>query len=297
MNKIYDVAIVGSGPAALTAAIYTARENHSTLVIERGVTGGLMSTIDKIDNYPGLLGVSGMELADKMWSQAEKFGAEMKMAEALKISQKEDVVKITTDDGEIEAKSLIVASGNGYRKLGIPGEEVVHYCATCDGPYYKNKKLAVIGGGNSAVQESIFLSEFASHIDLISHSELTASQILQDELKKHSDKITVHIGKDTTEIISEGESKILKFISGDSLQTDGIFVMIGIMPSSDWLQGSGVKIDKSGYVETDDNLMTAIPGVFAAGDIRSGSVKQIAVAVGEGAIVARSIRKYLSKEE
>jgi thioredoxin reductase (NADPH) len=298
MTKIYDVAIIGSGPAALTAAIYTARERHSTLLIERGVTGGLMATIDKIDNYPGQEGISGQDLADKFWNQAETFGAELKMAEVLKCCKKDNVVEITTDDGDIKAKTMIIASGNSYRKLNIPGDDVVHYCATCDGPYYKDKELIVIGGGNAAVQESIFLAEFSPRLTLVSRSALKADQILQDELKKYSDKIELKIGDSPVEIVSQKDGrKTLKLASGKSLSADGIFVFVGSLPSSAWLRDSGVKLDQAGYVLTDEKLMSAVDGIFAAGDIRAGNVKQIAVAVGEGATAAYSVRKYLEKEE
>jgi thioredoxin reductase (NADPH) len=265
------------------------------VLIEKGVTGGLMATIDKIDNYPGFLGIPGGELAEQFWGQAESFGAELKMAEVLKCCKNNNVVKITTDDGEIQAKTLIICSGNHYRKLNIPGDDTVHYCATCDGPFYQGKKLAVIGGGNSAVQESIFLAEFAAQIELISRGPIKASKILQDELPRHAKKITTHIGQAPVEIISKNHQKIVKLADGSEIAVDGVFVMIGSVPASDWLRDSGVKLDESGYVPTDQNLMTNISGIFAAGDIRSGNVKQIAVAVGEGATAANSVRKYLEK--
>jgi thioredoxin reductase (NADPH) len=296
MSKVYDVAIIGSGPAALTAAIYVARENRSVLVIEKSVVGGLMATIDKIDNYPGFSGISGADLADSFWDQAKAFGAEMKFAEAVKCCKNDNVVKITTDNGEIKAKTMIICGGNGYRKLNIPGDEIVHYCATCDGPYYKNKKLIVIGGGNSAAQESVFLAEFASEIHLVSRHALTANQVLQDDLRKRK-KIKLDIGKSPQEITVRGDQKTLKLSDGSEITADGIFVFAGIVPSSDWLKDSGVKLDQAGYILTDEKLMSNQAGIFAAGDIRSGNVKQIAVAVGEGATVANSVRKYLEKEE
>ncbi|MDR3125797.1 MAG: FAD-dependent oxidoreductase [Candidatus Nomurabacteria bacterium] len=294
MNKIYDVAIVGSGPAGLAAAIYTARERHSTLVIEKGVVGGLMATIDKIDNYPGFLGVSGGELTEKFWNQAEKFGAELKNAEVLRCCKKDNVVKITTDSGEISTKTLVIATGNSYRKINIAGAERVHYCATCDGPFYKDKNLAVIGGGNSAVQEAMFLAEFAKHINLVVRSKLTASQILLDELKRYKGKIDVRLGAEPAEVVIEKNQVVgLKLVGGEVLPADGVFVFVGSIPSSDRLDGSRTKLDERGYVLTDTDLMTNVPGIFAAGDIRSGNVKQIAVAVGEGATAARSVRRYL----
>jgi thioredoxin reductase (NADPH) len=297
LSKVYDVAIVGSGPAALTAAIYSAREGKSTLVIEKSVTGGLMATIDKIDNYPGVPSVSGGELAGNFWDQAEKFGAEIKFAEVLKCCKNDNVVKITTDDGDISAKTLLIATGNSYRKLDIPGSDRVHYCATCDGPFYKGKKLAVVGGGNSAVQEAMFLSEFAEHIDLIVRKDLKASKILLDELEKYAEKITIHKGRNAKEVVVK-DNKVtgLKLDNDEVVAADGVFVFVGSIPSSGGLEDSRIELDKFGYVKTDEDLMTNVPGIFAAGDIRSGNVKQIAVAVGEGATAARSIRNYLERE-
>jgi thioredoxin reductase (NADPH) len=293
MSKVYDVAIVGSGPAGLTTALYTARERHSTVVIEKGATGGLMATIDKIDNYPGVLGISGGELAEKFWSQAEDFGAELKLAEVVKCCKNNNVVKITTDDGEILAKTMVISTGNSYRKINIPGGDYVHYCATCDGPFYKNKNLAVIGGANSAVQEAIFLSEFADHIDLVVRGKLTASQILLDELERYSDKIDIHLRAEPKQVIVKNNKVSgLELADGKVLPADGVFVFVGTIPNGR-LDGSRVKLDQQGYVITDENLMTNVSGVFAAGDVRSGNVKQIAVAVGEGATVAKSIRLYL----
>jgi thioredoxin reductase (NADPH) len=297
MSKVYDVAIVGSGPAGLTAALYTARERHSTIVLDKGVVGGLMATIDKVDNYPGISGISGGELAGKFWEQAEGFGAEFKNVEVLKCCKNDNVVKITTPDGEISAKTLVIATGNSYRKINIPGGDRVHYCATCDGPFYKGKNLAVIGGGNSAVQEAMFLGEFAEHVDLVVRGKLSASQILLDELAQH-DEIEVHLRAVPEEVVLENNQVTgLKLVGGQVLPVDGVFVFVGSIPSSDRLDGSRVKLDEKGYVLTDADLMTNVPGIFAAGDIRADNVKQIAVAVGEGATVAHSIRRYLEKSE
>ena len=170
MKDTVDVAIIGSGPAGLSAALYTAREGRSTLVIEKALTGGLVATIDRIDNYPGLPQAHGGELAGQMWRQAESFGAKLLQATVLKCCKNDNVVKITTDNGVITAKTVVIATGSAYRKLDIPGGDRLHYCATCDGAFYKNQPIAVIGGGNSAVQEAIFLSRYASHIDLVVRS-------------------------------------------------------------------------------------------------------------------------------
>jgi thioredoxin reductase (NADPH) len=305
------VVIIGGGPAGLSAALYTAREGRSTVVIEKAAVGGLMATIDKIDNYPGLLGVAGGELAGQMEAQAGRFGVEFRSGEVISVGKRMDsrlrgnddsskrcenynVVEITTDDGVILAKTCVITTGNTYRKLDIIGADRVHYCATCDGPFYKGKKLAVIGGGNSAVQEAMFLSEFATHIDLVVRSKLTASQVLLDDLKRYKGKIDVHLGEPPAEVVIKNNQVTgLELQSGETLLADGVFVFAGSVPSSGSLQTSRIELDDKGYVITDENLMTNIEGIFAAGDIRSGNVKQIAVAVGEGATVAHSIRKYL----
>jgi thioredoxin reductase (NADPH) len=292
--KVYDVAIVGSGPAALGAAIYTARENLSTVIIERGVVGGLVAAIDHVDNYPGFPeGIAGMDLAANMQAQAEQLGAELRYAEALTCSKNTDVVNITTDEGKISARTLIIASGTGYRHLNIPGDEAVHYCATCDGPFYREKRLVVIGGANSAVQEAIFLSKFASHVDLCARSTIKADQALVKKLRQLDGKITVHEGYVPREIIlDKGVIHGVRF-DADTIAADGVFVLAGSVPSTDWLAESGVKLDPEEYVITDAAMQTNVAGIYAAGDVRSGSVRQITTAVGDGAIAARSIRHYL----
>jgi thioredoxin reductase (NADPH) len=257
-----------------------------------------MATIDKVDNYPGLAGVSGGELAEKFRAQAEKFGAQIKQTEVLKCCKKDNVVEITTEDGVIMARTLVIATGNTYRKINIAGSERLHYCATCDGPFYRGKNLAVIGGGNSAVQEAMFLAEFAKHIDLVVRGKLSASQVLLDELEKYSDKIDIHLMSAPKRVVLEDNRVTgLELASGEILSADGVFVFIGTIPSSDRLKGLAFELDDQGYIITDENLMTNVNGIFAAGDIRSGNVKQISVAVGEGATVAHAIRLYLEKHD
>jgi len=292
MGKVYDVVIVGSGPAGLAAAIYLAREKLSVLVIEKAIPGGLVATIDKIDNYPGRPGVRGMELAREFADQAQGFGAEIEVAEVTKISGTNDIISVATDRGDFRARAVLIATGSAYRKLGIPGEERAHYCATCDGPFYTGKKLVVVGGANSAVQEALFLTKFATHIDLVARREFSASQILMDELAKN-DKITTHTNLAPTEILSDdGAVTGVKF--GDkTLAADGVFVFVGQTPATEFLPISNIDLDSDGYVSTDAKLMTNLPGVFAAGDVRSGVVKQVAVAVGEGATVAHNIREFI----
>ncbi len=302
----HDVVMIGAGPAALTAAIYTTREDIDTLLFEKGVVGGLAAVTDVIDNYPGFAnGVHGLELAESLRGQAERFGAVIELGEVMSIKDEGKLKRLETTSGDMLAKVVLIATGSDYKKTGVPGEAEyyargVHYCATCDGAFYRDKKLAVIGGGNSAVQESIFLTRFASHIDLLVRSSVKASEVLQEELKKYVDegKITVHEGVRPKEIVGDGNAvnKVVAIDSKDQeivYDVDGVFVFIGLLPNTGFLKASGVELDEVGLIKTDQNLQTNIKGVFAAGDVRSGATMQIASAAGEGATAALKIREYL----
>lgn len=304
--ELHDVVMIGAGPTALAAAVYTTREDIETVLLEKGVIGGLAAVTDWVDNYPGFPdGISGLDLSEKLQQQAERFGAKIELGEVMKITDKGDYKELETTDGLMRAKAILIATGSDYKKLGVAGEEEyyargVHYCATCDGAFYRDKKLVVVGGGNSAVQESIFLTKFASHIDLLVRGDkFKASEILQQELEKHSDKITVHFNTVTEEIVGE-DNKVTKVIANDKqagkkvvYDTDGVFVFIGLLPNTEFLKDSDVKLDEIGMILTNDKLETSMRGVFAAGDVRSGATMQIASAVGEGATAALMIRKYL----
>jgi thioredoxin reductase (NADPH) len=309
-QTIHDVVMVGAGPAALTAAIYTTREDIETLVYEKGVIGGLAAVTDWVDNYPGFAdGIAGLELADALQKQAERFGTKIELGDVMSIKDEGKIKRLETTDGEVLAKAVLIATGSDYKKLGIPGETEyyargVHYCATCDGAFYRDKKLVVSGGGNSAVQEAIFLTKFATHIDLLVRSDkFRASDILVQELEKHKDKITVHMNTTTDEIVGV-DNKVVKVVGTDKttnkkveFPTDGIFVFIGLLPNTQFLEGSGVELDEIGMIKTDTNLETSVKGIFAAGDVRSGATMQIASAAGEGATAALMIRKYLEELE
>lgn len=302
----HDVIIIGAGPAALAAAIYTTREDIDTVIFERGVVGGLAAVTDKIDNYPGFPdGIEGLKLAQDLQKQAERFGAKIELGEVTAIKDEGDKKLLKTTDGDIRARAILITTGSDYKKIGVPGEEEfyargVHYCATCDGAFYRDKRLVVVGGGNSAVQEALFLTRFASHIDLLVRSTIKASDVLEDELQKFVDegKVTVHLGTTTDEIIGEqgkGVTKVVGTQDGKKVDfpTDGVFVFVGLKPNSQFLEGSKVELDDIGFVKTDPDLQTAMRGVFAAGDIRSGATMQIASAAGEGATAALKIREYL----
>lgn len=304
-SKSKEVIIIGAGPSALTAAIYLTREDVPTVLYERSVVGGMAAITDQIDNYPGFAeGVTGMKLASELERQAERFGADIQYGEASNLRKTDDGIEVTIDGSPVLAKAVLIATGSNHRKLGVPGEEElygrgVHYCATCDGAFYRDKKLVVVGGGNSAVQEAIFLTRYASHIDLLVRSKLRASDVLQKELQKYVEegKITVHIGATTDEIIVRDD----KFYGVKSTQNgetkefvgDGLFVFIGLIPNTQFLENSGVELDLGGHIITDEHLKTNILGVFASGDVRSGATMQIASAVGEGAVASQQIREYI----
>jgi thioredoxin reductase (NADPH) len=305
----HEVIMIGAGPAALAAAIYTAREDIETVLYEKGLVGGLAATTDWVDNYPGYMqGIQGLRLADELRGQAERFGAKIEFADVQKIQRQKDYIKVTTDGGEATAKAVLIATGSDHRKLGVPGEQEyhsrgVHYCATCDGAFYAGKRLIVVGGGNSGVQEAIFLTRFATHIDLLVRSELKASDVLKRKLAGMSDKITVHTNVTVQDIAAKDGAvigaHILHKATGESelVRADGVFIFIGLLPNTDFLAGSDIKLDASGLIVSDMNLQTNVPGVFVAGDVRSGATMQIASAVGDGATAALKIREYLEALE
>lgn len=299
--------MIGAGPSALAAAVYTTREDIDTVLIEKGVIGGLAATTDWVDNYPGFVdGVEGLKLAEQFQGQAERFGADIRFGEVEKLQRVDDYALVTTTEGPLKARAVLIATGSDYKKLGIPGEAEyygrgVHYCATCDGAFYRDKRLVVVGGGNSAVQEAIFLTKFSSHIDLLVRSELRASDVLLHELDEHVKKgtITIHLNTTTNAIIAgEGSTSVTRVAATSDgtpveFSCDGVFVFIGLLPNTGFLQDSGIGFDDRGLIVTDANLQTALPGVFASGDVRSGATMQIASAVGEGATAALKIREYL----
>lgn len=306
---LHPLVIVGAGPSALAAAVYTAREDIETLLIEKGVIGGLAAITDQVDNYPGFPdGIEGLKLAEQLQKQAERFGAKIDFGQVDSIQRNGNNIVLKTDTGELSAKTVLIATGSDYKKIGVPGEAEyfgrgVHYCATCDGAFYRDKRLVVIGGGNSALQEALFLTRFASHIDLLVRSTIKASEVLKHELDKavENGKITVHLDTVTSEIVAtdgvvtkvtgKKEGKEIEFV------TDGVFVFVGLLPNTQFLHDSDIELDEQGFVKTDHKLQTSMKGVFASGDVRSGATMQIASAVGEGATAALSIREYLEEYE
>ncbi|HEX8390168.1 MAG TPA: FAD-dependent oxidoreductase [Candidatus Saccharimonadales bacterium] len=309
-TTLHDVVIIGAGPSALAAAVYTTREEIDTVLLEKGVVGGLAAITDWVDNYPGFIkGIEGLKLAEQLQGQAERFGADIRYGEVTGITDHGDHKVVETFDGPIKAKAVLIATGSDYKKIGVPGETEyygrgVHYCATCDGAFYKGKRLVVVGGGNSAVQEAIFLTRFTTHIDLLVRSTIKASEILQRELETFvkDGKITVHLNTTTDEIIaSDGKNvdTVKATVAGEPVvfACDGIFVFVGLLPNTQFLQGTSIELDGQGFVKSDSGLQTTVRGVFVSGDVRSGSTMQIASAVGEGATVALKMREYLEGKE
>lgn len=306
-DDVLPVVMIGAGPSALAAAIYTTREAIDTVLYEKGVVGGLAAITDQVDNYPGFPnGIAGMDLADNLRQQAERFGAKIEYGDVSALRRENGVNIVTVDGKEVAARAVLIATGSDYNKLGIPGEAEfygrgVHYCATCDGAFYKDKRLVVVGGGNSGVQEAIFLTRFASHIDLLVRSTVKASRVLRDELQQYIDsgKVTVHLQTVPEEIVAKDGAvcavRAAKNGAATTFEVDGVFVFIGLKPNTQFLAGSGVQLDELGLVKTDEHLATNLPGVFASGDVRSGATMQVASAVGEGATAALSIREYLNR--
>ncbi|RTK93700.1 thioredoxin reductase [Candidatus Saccharibacteria bacterium] len=308
-HEVWDVVMVGAGPAALSAAVYTTREDITTLLFEKGVIGGLAAITDWVDNYPGFpKGIAGLDLAENLRLQAERFGAVIELGEVLSIADKGDHKELDTTSGLIKARTVLIATGSDYKKIGVPGEEEyyargVHYCATCDGAFYRDKRLVVVGGGNSAVQEAIFLTRFASHIDLLVRGDsFRASDVLVKELDKHKDKISVHMQHTTDEIVGK-DNLVTHVVStnkaiGEKVEfkTDGVFIFVGLSPNTAFLKDGKVELDEIGLVKTNHELETTIKGIYAAGDVRSGATMQIASATGEGATAALKIREYIDDQ-
>ncbi|MBI4850012.1 MAG: thioredoxin-disulfide reductase [Nitrospirae bacterium] len=303
---LYDVVIIGGGPAGLTAGLYTARARLKSLLIEKGLTGGLVTTTEWVENYPGFEeGIMGVELAQKMEKQATRFGLEITQGTVMDISLNKKIIEIALDgDQHYEAKSIILATGAHPRLLKIQGEDEfrgrgVSYCATCDGAFYKGKKIAVVGGGDSAVQEAIFLTKFAEMVYVIHRrDQLRAEKILQE--RAFSNLKIKFIWNSLPEKISGDDGvnalhiRNLKSCENSVLDVQGVFIYIGYNPNTGFLRGL-VDLDESNYIITDKNMAASTPGIYAAGDVRSKPLKQIATAVGDGATAAMAAVKYIEE--
>jgi thioredoxin reductase (NADPH) len=316
MMHVYDLIVIGGGPAGLTTSIYAARENLSTLVIDSKGLAGQAGVTERLDNYPGFPdGIGGAELADRIVQQAQRYGVEMLQAvSVVQISSEMDgeQVDVETATGDhYHARAVLIATGSSYRRTGAEGEDDligagIHFCATCDGPFYTGaKELVVLGGGNSGLEEGLFLTQFVDKVTIVQRGDrLTANKLLQDKVNMH-DKMDVLLNREVVAFRAKddgsgklGAIEVRNQQTGETeqLQPAGCFVFIGLDPNTDFVKGV-VDLDDRGLILTGMGLMTNVPGVFAAGDVRSGSTKQLASAVGEGAAAAIGVRQYLEAQE
>ena len=287
----------------MTAGLYAARARLDCVLLEKLAPGGQVLTTDRVENYPGFPdGISGFELVDKMKAQAENFGLEIRSEEVMKLELVGDRRVITTNKGALEAKAVILAPGAAWKRLGVDGEEAligkgVSYCATCDGPFYRDQDVAVIGGGDTAMEEAIFLTRFANQIKVIHRRDALRAIKLLQERAFAEDKIEFIWDTVPTRILgSNGVEGIeLKNVKTGELsrrEVQGVFIFIGTVPNTAFL-GDIIELDENGFIKTDDNMQTSAPGVFAAGDVRAKLFRQISTAVGEGAAASHSVEKYL----
>jgi len=300
----YDLVVVGGGPTGLTAAAYAAREGLETLVVERGAFGGQAGITERLDNYPGFPeGIRGAEFADRLAAQSRRFGVELLSAEvsSIDLDGQYRVVRLATGH-EVRSHVVLLAPGSTYQRLGVPREEDfigagVHFCATCDGPFYRGQDVLVVGGGNSATEEAIFLVKFASHVTIVTReAQLTASKVAQDDVLRHP-QIGIRYRATIQEFRGSGklETVVLRDLetgAGEELHPAAVFLFIGQRANTDFLRGA-FELNAAGFIVTGATLETSVPGVFAAGDARAGSTKQLVSAAGEGATAALMIREHL----
>ncbi|MFH1638736.1 MAG: thioredoxin-disulfide reductase [Chloroflexota bacterium] len=299
----YDVIIIGAGPAGLTAGLYTARARLRSLMIEKGIMGGQITSAEMVENYPGFpQGISGLELTELMQKQATKYQLETMMAEVTAVTLTDSIKKVITTDGDFTAKALIIAGGSARSKLGIPGEEEftgrgVSYCATCDAAFFQDKAVAVVGGGNVAVTEALHLTHFARKVTIIHRRDrLRAGPLLQEKAFGEP-KIEVRWNSVVAEIKGNGtvsglSVRDVKDGSTSLLPIDGVFISIGLKPETNYLKDI-LKLDEAGHIITSEKMETELPGVFAAGDIRHNSARQVICAAGDGATAAIYAERYI----
>ena len=303
MKNLYDVIIIGGGPAGYTAALYTVRSGFSTLVIEKMAAGGQMNETTQIDNFPGFdEGIDGFSLGTKMQSGAERFGAETINAQVLAVQLHGDIKVIETDDGIYSARAVIIATGAGHKHLGLEKEQElvgkgVGYCAACDGMFYRGKTVAVVGGGNSAAADALVLSRIAKKVHVIHRRDtLRATKIYHEPLMR-AENVEFHWNSEVSQLLSEGKltGAVLKDVhSGEesALELDGLFISIGRDPATKLFAGQ-LELDQSGYIVAGESTETSVPGVFAVGDVRTKAVRQIVTAAADGAVAAHYVEEYL----
>lgn len=300
-GNIYDLIIVGGGPAGLTAAIYARRADHSVLILERAAFGGQITQSPKVENIPGFLSLSGNEFADKLVEQAMEQGADVELCEALEIRDGDPKI-VVTDVGEFAARSVIVATGAAHRRLGLPREEDfigngISFCAVCDGAFYKNRTVAVIGGGNSALQEALLLADQCAKVTVVQNLDfLTGEKRLCDELYTRKN-VEILLGTVADAFLGDPDLtglRVKRVADGETrdLKVDGVFVAIGLIPQNEPF-GNLLPLDRYGYAAVDESCKTGTPGVFVAGDCRSKRIRQVTTAAADGAVAALAAGEYL----
>ena len=303
---MYDTIIIGAGPAGMTAALYAARSNLKVALLERGIPGGQMNNTADIENYPGYANISGPELAEKMFEPLENLGVEHLFGLVEKIEDRGDFKEIITEDESFETKTVIIASGANHRHLGVPGEEDynsrgVSYCAVCDGAFFRDEDLLVVGGGDSAVEEAIFLTRFAKSVTIVHRrDELRAQKVLQD--RAFANEKIRFVWDSVVESIHGDERKVTGVTfknvkTGETSRADfgGIFIYVGLDPVSEFAKGLGIT-DEAGWILTDHQMKTSVAGIYAVGDVRQKDLRQITTAVGDGAIASQEAYKYLTEQ-
>mgnify|MGYP001022962120 FL=1 len=301
---MYDTIIIGSGPAGMTAALYAARSNLKVALLERGIPGGQMNNTSDIENYPGYANISGPELAEKMFEPLEKLGVEHLFGYVKKIEDHGNVKKVFTEDEVFETKTVIIASGAFHRHLGVLGEEElnsrgVSYCAVCDGAFFRDEDLLVVGGGDSAVEEAVFLTRFAKTVTIIHRrDELRAQKVLQDRAFAN-EKIRFIWGSVVKEI--KGDKRVSSVIvenvkTGEISEHEfgGVFIYVGLEPVSEFVKDLGIT-NEAGWIVTDNHMETAISGIYAIGDVREKDLRQVTTAVGDGAVAGQEVYKYITE--
>ncbi|MEN0589380.1 thioredoxin-disulfide reductase [Kurthia gibsonii] len=304
-EKIYDVVIIGAGPAGMTAAVYASRANLATLMLERGIPGGQMANTEEVENYPGFDTILGPELSTKMFEHAKKFGAEYAYGDVSEVIDGKEYKTIKAGSKEYKTRAIIITTGAEYKKMGVPGENElggrgVSYCAVCDGAFFKNKNLIVVGGGDSAVEEGMYLTRFAEKVTIVHRRDkLRAQKILQD--RAFANEKIDFIWNNTVKEINEKDGKVgsvtlVNTVDGSesTVDADGVFIYIGMNPLTKPFESLGIT-NEAGYIPTNEQMETKIPGIYAAGDVRDKTLRQIVTATGDGSIAAQAVQHYVEE--